>query len=553
MAGYQCPWFAGVSDEMTAGFVRQKGVWTHTGRSEGYILANRPGKLFWNIHGYNMTLTYMTPYDNVKVWVVTGGSIEDRTIVSPNTTPSDPKGQTDQLWYYGGLDGYYANYTYIYNNYRFFGSIAQQGGEHTRNPDIATNSREDGRSYGQMETAANDGNWVWASVDGYLVTDEGNLISPEPITVDPEPEPTTEFSVNVTITCVPESTGDNPYEPGGDAEPGGGGGTYDNVSDVIPRPPLPEIGIADGTFMAMFNPSQSELKDLADALFDTTIWTEAYRQIFGSPIDYIVSLTIAPLQPPITDEPVEFSLGASPFANISMYQITQQYVEVNCGTITIPEYWKAFLDYEPYSSIQIFLPYVGYRDLSPSEVLNKPLNVRYYIDLLTGACIAFVESDGTTLYQFDGNCLAQLPITAIQHTQIMSGMISALGFGATALATKGLGMFGKAGDFMLWGSGASAASSVVNAAKPTVTHGGNLTANQGLLGIQKPYCILRRPRQAIASEQNAFAGYATWYRSPNFLFTQGFTKVAEIHLENVPATEWEIREIERLLKEGVIF
>ncbi len=512
-----------------------QGTGGNSGTYTYYVLADKPVKYMWYRAGYNVNPIFCSEEEGANIYLAHTGMDRSARASVISTTYTHPD---DRYWVYAGIDGYWSTVHYDLP----FSGVGSYPDDWTAPDSDYTITVGEQTNYVDRDfvRSCNDGDWDWAPVTLGTV-------------VDPEPEPTTEFSVNVTITCVPESTGDNPYEPGGDAEPGGGGGTYDNVSDVIPRPPLPEIGIADGTFMAMFNPSQSELKDLADALFDTTIWTEAYRQIFGSPIDYIVSLTIAPLQPPITDEPVEFSLGASPFANISMYQITQQYVEVNCGTITIPEYWKAFLDYEPYSSIQIFLPYVGYRDLSPSEVLNKPLNVRYYIDLLTGACIAFVESDGTTLYQFDGNCLAQLPITAIQHTQIMSGMISALGFGATALATKGLGMFGKAGDFMLWGSGASAASSVVNAAKPTVTHGGNLTANQGFLGIQKPYCILRRPRQAIASEQNAFAGYATWYRSPNFMFTQGFTKVAEIHLENVPATEWEIREIERLLKEGVIF
>lgn len=364
------------------------------------------------------------------------------------------------------------------------------------------------------------------------------------------PQPIGEqFYVSVTINCSLV----NPYAPGGESVVGGGGGDFQNPQDIIPRPDLPSLGIADGTFMAMFNPTQSQLKDLADVLFDTSIWTETVRRLFGNPIDYIVSLGIVPIDVPVSSQPVQFSLGVSPFPDLYMYQITQQYVSLSCGQIVIPEYWKAFLDYEPYSSIQIFLPYIGYRELNPSEVLNKALSVTYHVDLLTGVCIAFVEVDNSVLYQFDGNCLTQLPLSSVQHSQIMSGLLSTLGLGVTALATKGLGMFPGFGDYMLWGAGSSAVSSVVNSAKPSIVHGGTLSTNQGYLGVKKPYCILRRPRQAIANEQNVFSGYASWYRSPNFLFTQGFTKVAEIHLENIPATEWEIREIERLLKEGVIF
>ena len=345
----------------------------------------------------------------------------------------------------------------------------------------------------------------------------------------------------------------NVYAQGSESGPNSGTGVYNNPDDVIDGPGLPEIGIADGTLISMFNPNQSELRGLGDYLFDTSIWTAAIKELFGNPLDYILSLGIVPIKPCVTQEKVAFSLGPSPFSNLSMYQITRQFDEVDCGFVRVPEYWGGFLDYEPYTSIQIYLPYIGYREISPSEVLNKDLHVYYHIDLFTGSCICFIQVDDKILYQFEGNCLVQLPLTATAHSQIMSGIISAIGFGATAIATKGLGLFGGAGDFMAWGSGASAIASATNAAKTNVLHGGNISSAYGLMAVQVPYLILRRPRQAVAKEQNHYSGYSTWERVSDFLFVTGFTKVAEIHLEGLAATDWEIQEIERLLKNGVIF
>lgn len=561
MSGYHCPWYAGVTDLVTAGFVRQKGVWTHTGQSEGYVLTNRPCKLFWNTHGYNMTLHVVTKYDDVIVWWCTGGSVTDTTAPNVRTTPTEVMGTSGELWYYGRLDGYYYNYTYTLNHYRLFGSIAQQGGEHTRNSDIPVIAREDGRSFSLVENAANDGDWLWESVDGYSLSDEGNLVYPEPIgpTTPDEPDEPEEpqadpVSPSGTIVVRVTASAGNPYEPGGDSGIGQGNGTFTNPDDTIDGPSLPQIGIADGTLIAMFNPTQSELNELGDYLFDDSIWTQAMRGLYGQPMDYILSLGIVPVKPKITESKVEFSLGPAPVANLSMWQITRQYDEVDCGEITIPEYWGGFLDYEPYTSIQIYLPYIGYREINPSEVMNKVMHVYYHIDLFTGSCICFIEVAGNILYQFEGNCLVQLPITSVQHAQMMSGIISALGFGATLVATKGLGMFGgMAGDFMTWGAGASAISSIANAAKPSVMHGGNTSASYGIMGIQTPYVIIRRPRQAVATDQNAYSGFASWYRASDFMFTTGFTKVAEIHLDGLAATDWEIQEIERLLKNGVIF
>jgi len=512
---------------------------------EHYLLADAPVKLVWNVHGANKSLYCISENDGVTIYhACIQNNNASRAEVYGTTSG---KGTTVQEWFYGGLDGYYSNVTYKFSWYHT-GSYPN-GWTDIEGTGIPSFYREDGRAHGQAEGYCDDDDWTWAACNYVEEPDPG------PGTDPVEPEPTTDpVSPSGTIVVRVTASAGNPYEPGGESGIGQGNGTFANPDDEIDGPSLPQIGIADGTLIAMFNPTQSELNELGDYLFDDSIWTQAMRQLYGQPMDYILSLGIVPVHPQITSNKVEFSLGPAPVANLSMWQITRQYDEVDCGEITIPEYWGGFLDYEPYTSIQIYLPYIGYRELNPSECLNKPIHVYYHIDLFTGSCIAFIEVGGNILYQFEGNCLVQLPITSVQHAQMMSGIISALGFGATLVATKGLGMFGgMAGDFMTWGAGASAISSVANAAKPSVMHGGNTSASYGIMGIQTPYCIIRRPRQAIATDQNAYSGFASWYHASDFMFTTGFTKVAEIHLDGLAATDWEIQEIERLLKNGVIF
>ena len=88
--------------------------------------------------------------------------------------------------------------------------------------------------------------------------------------------------------------------------------------------------------------------------------------------------------------------------------------------------------------------------------------------------------------------------------------------------------------------------------KPTVEKSGAMGGTGGMLGVQTPYMILTRPRQALPRDQNKFIGY------PSFITVRlgdlsGYTEIDSIHLENVPATESELSEIESLLKSGVIF
>ena len=183
------------------------------------------------------------------------------------------------------------------------------------------------------------------------------------------------------------------------------------------------------------------------------------------------------------------------------------------------------------------------------------IHVYYHIDVFSGACVAFIECGNNILYQFNGNCLMQIPFGANEHANMVSGFIGTItGLTTLAIANGAAGNLpGAVSAAMAIGGASGAASSMVSGARETFSHGGNIGGAVGFMSLKKPYFIINRPQQAVAREQNKFSGYATWYTSNDFLFTQGYTKVAQIHLEDIPATDWEIQEIERLLKEGVIF
>jgi hypothetical protein len=95
------------------------------------------------------------------------------------------------------------------------------------------------------------------------------------------------------------------------------------------------------------------------------------------------------------------------------------------------------------------------------------------------------------------------------------------------------------------------ASTAVNSMKPNIEKSGSLSGTSGLMGIQTPYLIITRPKQAIPANQNKFIGY------PAFLTDylgnlSGYTEIEEIHLEGISATGAELSEIETILKGGVI-
>lgn len=333
----------------------------------------------------------------------------------------------------------------------------------------------------------------------------------------------------------------DPFEPGGGSGTGGGDGDFDNTSTPIEIPGLPTVSAASTGFISLFNPTLSQLNDLASYMWSDIFDIDTLKKLFADPMDVILGLSILPVQIP-TSGAREVKVG-NIGTGISLNVASTQFVEVDCGTINVNEYWGAYLDYSPYTHAQIYLPYVGVRPISVDEIMGKSVNVNYHVDILTGACCCFVKCGDSVLYSFNGQCSIPIPISATNYTNTINGIINVAASLGTMVATGGATAPLAA---------ATLASTITNHMKPTVEKSGAISGPGGVMGIQTPYLILTRPRQALPSKQNEFTGY------PSFITVtlgelSGYTEVHSIHLENIPATADELSEIETLLKGGVIF
>ena len=333
----------------------------------------------------------------------------------------------------------------------------------------------------------------------------------------------------------------DPFGGGGTSGSGGGGGSFDNSSTPINIPNLPSISAASTGFISLFNPTLNQLNELASYMWSDLFQVDGWKKLFADPMDAILGLSIVPVAVPSggTREVKVGNIGTG----ISLTLAGSQFVEVDCGSIDVNEYWGAYLDYEPYTQAQIFLPYIGTRPISVDDIMGKTVRVVYHVDILTGACCCFVKCGDSVLYTYNGQCSIPIPITGANYASVVNGVISVAASVGSLVATGG-------------SSAPTAipaiASSAVNQMKPQVEKSGSISGSAGVLNMQTPYLILIRPRQALPSKQNEFIGY------PSLITVQltelkGYTEVQSIHLENIPATQEELAEIESLLEGGVIF
>lgn len=351
-----------------------------------------------------------------------------------------------------------------------------------------------------------------------------------------------------------EST--DPFAPGGttgddETDPEGGDGTFENEEVTVDPPALPSLSAIQSGFIAAYMPSFSQLQNLGDYLWSDLFSLDTFKKLFSDPMQAILGLSLVPVTPSTAGSNVVIG---NINTGISMPKVVNQFVTVDCGSITLPEYWGGYLDYSPYTKVEIYLPYIGVRPLDTDEVMGRTLRVVYNVDVLSGACVCFVQCDNTIRYHYVGQCGASIPITANDWTRVVNGAVSiatALGVG---VATLGAGAAaGGATAASMAGTGAlvGGIASQVLASKPRVEHSGSLAGMGGLLGVQFPYIIIQRPRQAVPSGQNAFTGYPSFIRR-TLGTVSGYTQVTGVHLTGLSCTDEEKKEIQAYLEAGVI-
>lgn len=343
-----------------------------------------------------------------------------------------------------------------------------------------------------------------------------------------------------------------PTDPGGDGEPDSMG-----PGDSIDIPTTPAISAADSGFVNLFNPTLAQLKALAQYMWSGPFDLDSFKKIFADPMDCIIGLSIVPVAVP-NGGVVQLSVG-NISTGIAMSLAAANFVEVNCGSLTVKREFNSYMDYAPYTQVSIYLPYIGFRPLDADNIIpkggqtSKNIQVVYKVDLFTGACIAFIKCGDSVLYTFCGQCGVQIPVTGQSWTQLYRAI-------ANFVCTAGTNFGAAAGGNMAAGvGGASSALDVAFSGKPQIQRSGALGSAIGMLGVQKPYLVIRRPVPCIPQletqdhkyTQSEFTGYPS-FKLVKMSDLSGYVEITQIHLENIPATENEIDEIESLLKGGVL-
>lgn len=306
-------------------------------------------------------------------------------------------------------------------------------------------------------------------------------------------------------------------------------------------PIVPPVTGKASALYSIYNPTLAQINSLGAWLWSSN-FIDQLLKLFSSPMDAIIGLHKI-YATPATGGTQNIKVGYLD-SGVPSKIVTEQYTTVDCGTVNCYEHFGNVLDYNPYTNIRLYLPFIGIIDLSNSDVMRSNVNVVYHVDVLSGACLAEVkitrDGGGGTLYQYAGNAATTLPISSGSYMGVVSSVSSA--------ATRALAGFASGGAL---GAIASGATGILNAQGTNVVHSGGFSGNAGAMGCKKPYLIIERPQTETADNTEKLLGYGS------NLFVQlktckGLTRVKGVHVDAVQATKEEKKLIEEKLMDGVI-
>ena len=155
-------------------------------------------------------------------------------------------------------------------------------------------------------------------------------------------------------------------------------------------------------FVSIYNPTYDEVDELSKKRF----YSVTQEQMLDLS-QYIISFRKLYVDiPQIARELVYFGKYNT---NVSSNIITTNFIETDCGTITIDEHNKNSLDYNGVE-IDLYLPFIGNISLNANQVYGKPLHLVYRTNPLNGDCVAVMLSDNVQIAYSQGNVSFDVPI-----------------------------------------------------------------------------------------------------------------------------------------------
>lgn len=268
------------------------------------------------------------------------------------------------------------------------------------------------------------------------------------------------------------------------------------------------------------------------------IWTD-------DAMDNIKLLNNSPIQNIVSCKCIPFSAGDTTAKNIALgnidtgvlgNKVNSNIGKILIGSVNVTPPFNNFLSYGSYTSVSIYLPYLGMRQLDTDKVMGKTLKVYYNVDCLSGNCVIELFSNNVKINEFSCNVSIDIALTSSNRAEIEKGYITSAIGGGVSLATGNV--------VGALGSGLNASLQKYNYAQSGSCSGSAYT------NISKNCYIIIEYPDLLDNKSYKHTKGKPCEKRKRIGNCKGFTTISNVELQ-VKATETEINAIKDLLSRGV--
>lgn len=143
----------------------------------------------------------------------------------------------------------------------------------------------------------------------------------------------------------------------------------------------------DTYFNSKYALNYGDVADLANYVISPPVWAS----IFQKPSDWISSLTYYPFNAVYdgTFQRSKLMIGVDK-TDIGCTRVSSAFGWFNLGELKIQRYFNNFADYNGYTKIAVWLPFYGFIDVNPNDVMDKYLEFTLSVDYNSGQAVYYV-------------------------------------------------------------------------------------------------------------------------------------------------------------------
>ena len=345
-----------------------------------------------------------------------------------------------------------------------------------------------------------------------------------------------------TTWDTPTDWQDNPFNGISNTDP-------NNYTDKIDlnKPTLSNVNVFNRSFAVNAN----TVKNLADFLWnaDETKFQEIVKglALMGeNPMNGIIDLRLFPFNVALKNsatqaEPIVIGRTNTGVNGIKLTENVNSLIDL--GECTFFTKFKNFLDYEPYTTAQLYIPYIGVVPVSTAEFMGHRISVKMIVDYTTGAGTAIVFKDDIPFIYRNGVVGVSIPMTgndsASYANTVIGNVVGGAVGGVSSIASGNVGGVISSAEKLYSGFATGTNYQEASASSPSVA----------TWQPQRCYFIIDRPILNVPDNYGRTIGFACEQTGKLSDFT-GFTVVSNPEI-SFKCTETEKTMLSQLLTTGV--